>query len=334
MLSSADLKAGCGEGFCFNVYDRGKKEKELFHDNSFIVLSQNDFMSTEEAKEIKPLTGYAEITDPELIEKYNKLELFIATNEGLDTMDTEHLSMLKESRNRVGTLRPIEVAINEDDPYRDTQRNDRIHLRIINGRHRYMDDPKSPRKYYSIPSFDNYNLARLHFDLQKKKSAKEMKVVFNNWAEKKMKEDMIPPAEVCGKLIEELHLNGIQLSETTVRELLDPIYKDPAKSKAKSGKTFEKSGKKTKIDKIVDEKAGQKLDAKEAELLKYKNEVDALQIENDGLRKDNTAKTAALEEVESKLRIVSALTTTYGEGENKITISVDAVENKIIVVKA
>lgn len=291
-------------------------------------------MATEETTEIKPLVGFEEITDPELIARYDKEQLFIATNEDLSTMDAEHLSMLKASRNMIGTLRPIEVAVNEADEYKNSQSNYRIHLRIINGRHRYMDDPHSPRKYYKIASFEQYNTARLHFDLQKKKSATEMKVFLNNWAEKMTKVDMVPPEECCTKIIEKLHESGIPLHETTVRDLLDSQYKNAGKAAAKKDKTFEKSGKKTKLDKIVEEKAGKKITEKEAELLRFKTENESLHKENDGLRKELTAKTTALDEVESKLRILATLSTVHGEGENKVKISVDAVSNKLVVEKA
>jgi len=122
-------------------------------------------MSKEQKLQSPLKSRYVLITDPVVLEKIRLEEeeamskgfdaLYIAPNETEETFDQEiilgHGHDFLKSSAEVGQLRPIEIAIWFDDPNRESLNSiDRIHRRIINGRHRYKSDPTWRREYYDF----------------------------------------------------------------------------------------------------------------------------------------------------------------------------------------
>src|SRR3990170_704438 len=144
-------------------------------------------MTVEHTNVLKPFEAkYVKITDQKRIEEYNKLELYIPPHETLATYDSKLLKddSYKKSKSQVGELRAIEVAVWENNPDKNSDvSHARIHLRIINGRHRYTQDPKWERVYYDFAPIEQtathptlaYLQARQHFDLQKEQTQDELR---------------------------------------------------------------------------------------------------------------------------------------------------------------
>jgi len=90
------------------------------------------------------------ITDPKLIKELDKEPLYICPSETKETFDDDLLknNRLKKSSEKVGYGDPIHVAVCPDDPNKDSETSEeRVHMRIIEGRHRYLQDKNWPRKY-------------------------------------------------------------------------------------------------------------------------------------------------------------------------------------------
>lgn len=271
---------------------------------------------------------YTLITDPKVLELIKKEEdeaiakgqdaLYIATNETEETFDPEIISGqghdLQKSSSEVGQLRPIEVAIWFDDPNKNSDNSSlRIHRRIINGRHRYKSDPTWRREYYDFSGFATkddkltpvveYNLAKGHFDMQKKATKAERTVWVNNMCVLAMKKG-VEMQKVCKWVVDMADDQGIS-STNAIRDVCEEKYKDFEHSTSKKGHTFEKIGRDTKEVKKLKKVAGEKFQTLEAEKIKFENENTQLQKEIIGLRDDNTKKTKDMEELQSKLRVIA-----------------------------
>lgn len=273
-------------------------------------------------------TKYTLITDPKVLELIKKEEeealakgqeaLYIASNETEETFDQEIISGqghdLQKSSAEVGQLRPIEVAIWFDDPNKDKPNSTlRIHRRIINGRHRYKSDPTWRREYYDFSGFATqddklapvveYNLAKGHFDMQKKATKAERTVWVNNMCVLAMKKG-IEMIKVCQWVVNKADKEGIS-SKNSIRDVCEDKYKDPEHVLSKKGHTFEKSGRDTQEVKKLKKVAGEKFQTMEAEKNKFETENHQLQKEILGLRDDNTKKTNDMEELQAKIRVLS-----------------------------
>ncbi len=300
-------------------------------------------------------TKYTLITDPKLLDKIkleeadalkNKLQvLYIAPNETEETFDQEILSKsghdLKQSAESVGQLRAIEVAIWFDDPNKDSPNsNERIHRRIINGRHRYRADPSWRREYYDFSGFATkddklnpileYNLAKGHFDMQKKATKGERTVWARNMCVLAMKNG-IPVADCCNWVVKKAREQGIS-NENSIREVCEDKFKNVEMKSRKQDKTFESKGKDTKEIKKLKKVAGEKYQDMEATKLKMENENTQLQKEIIGLREDNTKKNNVQEDLQQQLRLVANI-----EQEHickcgiKSEMKVDAGSGKVLV---
>jgi len=271
---------------------------------------------------------YKLITDPKVLEMIKAEEaealknkeqiLYIAPNETEETYDQEIISGtghdLKLSSESVGQLRAIEVAIWFDDPNKKSQNSTlRIHRRIINGRHRYKADPSWRREYYDFSGFakdDNlvapaieYNLAKGHFDMQKKATKGERVVWTRNMCELGMKSGQ-PKDDCCNWVVKLAKDQGISNKES-ITEACDDQFKNMEMANRKLGKTFESLGKDTKEIKKLKKVAGEKFQQIEAQKIKLETENFQLQKEVIGLREDNTKKVKVTEELQQQLRLVA-----------------------------
>ena len=298
---------------------------------------------------------YVLITDPKLLEKL-KLEeeealkngeqaLYIAPNETEETFDQEIMSGhghdLKKSSEEVGQLRPIEVAVWFDDPNKKSQNSiERIHRRIINGRHRFKADAGWRREYYDFSGFATedspmqpaieYNLAKGHFDMQKKATRAERTVWVRNMNTLAMKNG-VPKTDCCNWVCQIAKAQGIS-NENSIREVCDTDFKNKEMSGRKKDKTFELSGKETKEVKKLKKVAGAKYQESEAQKLKLETENTQLQKEIIGLREDNTKSVNVMEDLQQQIRLVGNINHEHKcQCGIESTIKVESTTGKVVV---
>ncbi len=312
-------------------------------------------MSNEQKLQSPLKSKYKLITDPKVLEKI-KLEeedeikngvdaLYIAPNETEDTYDQAIVSGrghdLKTSADNVGQLRALEVAIWFDDPNKkSTNSSLRIHRRIINGRHRYKADVTWRREYYDFSGFATkddklspvveYNLAKGHFDMQKKATRNERAVWVRNMCELEMKMGT-PVTEVCDHVVKKAKKEGIS-NENSIREVCEEKFKNVEMSSRKKDKTFESKGKDTKEIKKLKKVAGEKYQDMEAKKLKLETENHQLEKEMIGLREDNTKGTRVIEDLQQQLRLVANIQQEEKCECGRVSqLKVDASSGKVII---
>lgn len=146
-----------------------------------------------------------EIKDKNLITKYNLKyqDFFIPANEH-DTFDTELLNddIIYNSSQIIGQDNPIRIAICENDK-EPTSSKFHIHLRIIDGRHRWKQSIKHnikwATKFYNINDYQTLMMLRGHLDSKKQITAREKEEYFLNLAEHYM--DMgIEQDKICAMI--------------------------------------------------------------------------------------------------------------------------------------
>jgi len=303
-------------------------------------------MSAEQQEVENPLEGkYVRISDPKLIEELDKTELWIAPNETDETYDTKIIAGqshdYQKSADSVGQLRPIEVAVWKEDPNAKSDNSpERIHMRIINGRHRYRQNPKWRREYYDFGVYTDkkidpvmeYYLARGHFDMQKKASREERRVLVIDMATRLMKQGKRAP-EVCAEIVNIMEKQGIS-NENSIREVCPREFKDQGFADRKAGKTFEKAGRDTKETVKLKKVAGEKYKDIEDKKILLESRNFKLESENVDLHRDLKKQHDTMDEMQSKLRVL-------GEMDHKIKcecgieipVKVDVTSAKIIVSK-
>ena len=293
----------------------------------------------------KPLIKYKVITDKKIIEELDKLPLYIPPNETEETYDTEFISGekndLTKSSEKAGELRPIEVSIWFDDPQKESTNSiDRIHLRIIDGRHRYKINPNWRREYHDFSEFARagsdpiveYYFAKGHFDMRKTATKEERKVWVNDMCEHAMKSLGLPPQECCTWVIQQARIQGIS-NEKSIRDVCPKEFKDPSHVLVKEGKTFAKTGKDTKEIKKLKKVAGEKFVELEATKLRLETENVKLEKENIGLHEEANNTQRVVADLQQQLRLVANIEQeSKCEECGKVTkLSVDASSGKVLV---
>lgn len=275
-------------------------------------------MSTDQSMK-NPLEGrYVRITDPKIIAELDKQELWIAPNETDETYDmrivggTSH--DYNKSADKVGQLRPIEVAVWKKDPNGKSDNSpERIDMRIINGRHRYRQMPNWRREYYDFGVYEEkgidpvmeYYFARGHFDMQKKASREERRVLVIDMTTRLMKQGT-PAPQCCTEIVKLCESQGIS-NENAIREVCPRQFKDQEHAERKLGKTFEKSDRDTKETIKFKKVAGEKFKDMEDKKILLETENTKLQKENIGLNEDLNKQHSVVEEVQSKLRVIAEM---------------------------
>ncbi len=301
-------------------------------------------MSTDQSMD-NPLEGkYVRIVDPKKIEELNKMDLWIAPNETDETYDAKIISGqshdYKKSSEKVGQLRPIEVAVWYDDPNGKSDNSpERIHMRIINGRHRHRQNPDWRREYYDFGVYKDkedpvmeYYLARGHFDMQKKASREERRVLVVDMATRLMKRGQ-PAPECCTEIVKIMEKQGIS-NENSIREVCPREFKDQEHAERKLGKTFEKADRDTKETMKFKKVAGEKFKAMEDKKILLENENTKLQKENIDLHSDLKKQHDTIDEVESKLRVLGTIEQKVKcKCGNEIPVKIDVTSSKIIAGK-
>jgi hypothetical protein len=303
-------------------------------------------MSAEQQSEENPLEGkYVRITDPKLIEELNKTELWVAPNETDDTYDLKIVGGQSHDYNKsadsVGQLRPIEVAVWKEDPNGKSDNSpERIHMRIINGRHRYRQNPEWRREYYDFGVYEKQNvdpvmeyyLARGHFDMQKKASREERRVLVIDMATRLMKKGK-PAPECCSEIIKIMEKQGIS-NENSIREVCPRDFKDQERAERKEGKTFEKAGRDTKELVKLKKVAGEKYKDMEDKKILLETENTKMQRENIDILADLRKQHDVMDEMQSKLRVLGEMGQKIKcKCGNEIPVKVDVTASKIIAEK-
>jgi len=303
-------------------------------------------MSAEQQSVENPLEGkYVRITDPKLIEELNKTELWIAPNETDETYDSKILGGQSHDYNKsaksVGQLRPIEVAVWKEDPNGKSDNSpERIHMRIINGRHRYRQNTDWRREYYDFGVYEKqkidpvmeYYLARGHFDMQKKASREERRVLVIDMATRLMKKGK-PAPECCSEIIKIMEKQGIS-NENSIREVCPRDFKDQERAERKEGKTFEKAGRDTKEVVKLKKVAGEKYKDMEDKKILLETENTKMQRENIDILSDLKKQHDVMDEMQSKLRVLGEMGQKIKcKCGNEIQVKVDVTSSKIIAEK-
>ena len=281
-----------------------------------------------------------EITDPKIIAELDQQTPYVSLMESLNTYDQESLNhqVYAKSAETVGEHRPVEIAVWFDDPNKDSIDNPfRVHMRVINGRHRLLQNPNWHRKYYDLGIADDKVLAyyqlRQHFDLQKKSSPEERVVLIEQMCMYLNKEQGLPPQECCAAVVKLLVPQGVA-SEGRITTACPQKYKQVAFVERKKGKTFEKAGRDTSDVKKVKDKIGAKTIKLEAEVQRLNTELADSLGQSAATQKELTKTLEEFDEIQSKLRIISQLEETVEIDNMKIHVKVDATNNKLIVEKA
>ncbi len=303
-------------------------------------------MSAEQKSVENPLEGkYVRITDPKVIEELNKIDLWVAPNETDETYDQKITAGQSHDYNKsaesVGQLRPIEVAVWREDPNGKSDNSpERIHMRIINGRHRYRQNPEWRREYYDFGVYEKQNvdpvmeyyLARGHFDMQKKASREERRVLVIDMATRLMKKGK-PAPECCSEIIKIMEKQGIS-NENSIREVCPRDFKDQERAERKEGKTFEKAGRDTKEVVKLKKVAGEKYKDIEDKKILLESENTKLQRENIDILGEVKKQHNTIDEMQSKLRVLSEMGQKIKcKCGNEIPVKVDVTSSKIIAEK-
>ena len=219
------------------------------------------------------------ITDPKLIRELDKQPLYISPSETEKTFDKDLLknNRLKKSCEKVGHGDPILVAAWFDDPNRDSETSEeRVHLRIIEGRHRYLQDKNWPRKYIYVGSTWLFLSYQDYFGIRKKDNPEERKariIARGNFLLNHGTSLQKIAAELC-RWLEDTHWP---------KEILDCVpqeWKDPTKATNRLGKT------KPKNEKTMDEKCQEELENLKVENQRLEQEVENLKKENQRLEQE------------------------------------------------
>lgn len=288
----------------------------------------------------KRVRKYKKIEDLELIKKYDSMDLYIPPHEIYTTFDSEMLNRhaFADSKKVVGEHRPIEVAIWEEDPEKNSPNAwHRIHLRIINGRHRYSDNPKWKREYYDLSEADDpvliYYDLRLHFDMQKKSKPEERTALIEQLGEYLMKEKVVPMNQVCQTIVEMWVPQGIA-SDVTIRNSCPEKFKDLKHVFSRKGKTFEETGQQSKSKKTIREMGEEKLKIAEEKMLQERKQKEDIERNNVFLRQSVSEKKSLLGKLQKQLKKIKSLETTVDIEGIRIHVRVDSVFEKLIVEKA
>ena len=183
------------------------------------------------------------ITDQELILRYDeefKDTFFIPDSEN-KTYDDENLTnaiYVESSKKIGGQFVPISIAICDDDKFKTEESGFRIHGRIIDGRHRYLQAKAKgqswEKNYYMVKNFDEYMLLRSHFDSKKKENPKEQIQKFKELADYKFKELGIPKQDIGKMIVDEY--SPSPYSAGAIRNWLPDEYKDQTQAEKRKGK--------------------------------------------------------------------------------------------------
>jgi len=220
------------------------------------------------------------ITDKAFIAKLDKMDLYVCPSETEETYDQEMIqnNTLKKSADAVGQDSAIYVAVWPEDPNKDSATSEeRVHGRIISGRHRHRADRNWKKKYIWITGgFNQYLYFRMAFDCKKKDNQAEKKAVLTMQGNHLLKQGC--PIEKIAATLCRLHP---EMHKPQILNWLPEEWKDPTKATNRLGKT------KPKNEKKMDEKCLEELENLKAEIKRKAEEIKDLENENQRLKMHN-----------------------------------------------
>lgn len=158
-------------------------------------------------------------------------------------------------------LTPIYVAVSDDDPEKDSEASyTRIHLRIIDGRTRYLQSLNKkmswPVKYIHVKDFEQFFLLWTHFNSKKENNKKDEKNKIIQYC-KSLEKQGFEKAKIGSTVVKNLSEQG-QFSKIKLYRLIPDEYKSSvfAKLGRKGGLAKakeQKEKKKSKKDKQIEE---------------------------------------------------------------------------------
>lgn len=229
------------------------------------------------------ITNEAEIKS---LDEESKLEFFIPPEE-ITKLDWELINdqTYEKSRNEIGELQPVYVAVNQSDPYKNDVSPYRTHLRVLDGRHKYQTSKKSniqwKHVYVSVNDFLDFDLLRTHFGSGKSQMNQitEAKIMIN---------------QRCKYYFDVVGLDRKEIGARVVKDLSNTrfnrnfIYRN-------MDRRFLRDWKSQKKDK--------KLSGKDREIIRLNNEIDSLQRELFTIKDQRDSLEKELEELRSKVSI-------------------------------
>lgn len=244
------------------------------------------------------------ITDLKLIREPDKQPLYICPSETEETFDDDLLknNRLKKSSEKVGYGDPILVAVWLDDPNRESKTSEeRVHMRIIEGRHRYLQDKNWPRKYVFVGSIKQFFDYQDFFGIRKKDNREERKakiIMSGNF----LRNQGTPLEEIAAELCR--WKKGVY----TPQEILDYVpqeWKNKARSANRKNKIIQKK------DNDIVQKSTQELENLETENQRLKRELENEKAENQRLKRELENKETIIQnlgkEIEARMKKIMEL---------------------------
>ena len=310
-------------------------------------------MSQESTTETSQKTALnsIKIVDPELIKKIDAeiIEPFISKSEQ-GTMDEDVIEegrYTKSAEEIGGQYIPIAVAYcptdptmlkkldGKDNPNYNPDSYYRVHGRIIDGRHRYLNAKGSGVKwgitYYNIKDFDHYAKLRKHLDQKKSPSKRENEVFFADVCKHKFEVLGLPIEDIC-KIVVEEYANT--MSRPAIRSYIPSQYKDSKMAAIRQGATkeLEETVAGKKIAEKLKKKTGKELSKKDKEIEKlHTEETENLNkiIELETLVK---SRDVIVKEYNDLQPFLSAVHTVKVDGADmKVEVKMDLTKKEIIV---
>ena len=267
-----------------------------------------------------------EITVPKIIEELNKQPLYIPPSEDWETYDSEaeRDEIFLKSEKVIGQYEPITVAVWFDDPNKDsTNSQERVHLRVVNGRHRYLQVPNWKRRYIKVNSVKQYWTYRLHIDTRKRDNPEEQKKIFR-WIGEQLMKQGCPKKDIAKTICKEFP----QIPAQRILRYVPLEFKDLTKVLARLGKINQRK------EKTLAEKLQQDLaNPKEQENKRLHDELTGISKENLELKEHIATKEIQNREDSSRLRILEQLEQIFEIDGIKIKIKLEKGGTKYIVSK-
>jgi len=247
---------------------------------------------TEEKTTQKTALDSIKIVDQETLNKIKAemIEPFIAKEEE-GTMDDDVLEKNRYTNSAEeigGQYIPIAVAYcptdptiikklddGNDNPDYNPQSPFRVHGRIIDGRHRWLDAKSKgvtwDITYYNIKDYNHYGQLRKHLDQKKAPNRLENEIFFASVCKYVFEKEGVPLEDVCKEVVDRFKNT---MSEPAIRSYIPPMFKDSKMAALRQGakKDLDQTVMGKKIAEKLKKQSGKELSKKDKEIQKLHTE--------------------------------------------------------------
>lgn len=307
--------------------------------------------SSEELSTVQFNFKDSKITDPEEIKKLDlhfRNEFYIPDFESNnDTFDNEELleSNYTKSAEAIGTqIQAIAIAVCEEDetmmegqPTHNPESKFRIHGRIADGRHRYLESKAVGKdwrhEYYRVRNFEEFMLLRSHMDIKKKQKGNEMINKFQQICEFYHQVKGIPKAEVSAMVVKNY---SPPYPKSSLRSWILPEYKDQEMVKRREGKglKIEDTKKGKEVAEKIQKKADKKLSKKDKTIDQLRKDHSGAVAEANELREQTKVLEESVKEYDDIKPFLTTKQDVLVEGtEEKVSVEIDLKSKSFIVKK-